>query len=204
MVRTPASQAGNAGSIPVICSRLIYGYSSMVEQRSPKPLTWVQLLLSVPWSHSSVGRAKDWNFLWRWFNSSWDHHFLTINCLCGDFRHATVFLIFKDKTIQPARLSFQAKVQYRKHEPVHHKKQGDGGSLHTARSSEVRAIFEQCDALARIGCDVVLFILFNISAIGMVPICCFRVSLPLLNHMRSMTMSLNRIGLSKPKASGSS
>ena len=96
----------------------------MVEQRSPKPLMWVQLLLSVPWSHSSVGRAKDWNFLWRWFNSSWDHHFLTINCLCGDFRHATVFLIFKDKTIQPARLSFQAKVQYRKHEPVHHKKQG--------------------------------------------------------------------------------
>ena len=124
MVRTPASQAGNAGSIPVICSRLIYGYSSMVEQRSPKPLMWVQLLLPVPWSHSSVGRAKDWNFLWRWFNSSWDHHFLTINCLCGDFRHATVFLIFKDKTIQPARLSFQAKVQYRKHEPVHHKKQG--------------------------------------------------------------------------------
>ena len=84
------------------------------------------------------------------------------------------------------------------------KKTGDGGSLHTARSSEVRAIFEQCDALARIGCDVVLFILFNISAIGVVPICCFRVSLPLLNHMRSMTMSLNRIGLSKPKASGSS
>ena len=121
MVRTPASQAGNAGSIPVICSRLIYGYSSMVEQRSPKPLMWVQLLLPVPWSHSSVGRAKDWNFLWRWFNSSWDHHFLTINCLCGDFRHATVFLIFKDKTIQPARLSFQAKVQYRKHEPVHYK-----------------------------------------------------------------------------------
>lgn len=120
------------------------------------------------------------------------------------FRHATVFLIFKDKTIQPARLSFQAKVQYRKHEPVHHKKTGDGGSLHTARSSEVRAIFEQCDALARIGCDVVLFIPFNISAFGVVPICCFRVSLPLLNHMRSMTMSLNRIGLSKPKASGSS
>ena len=44
--------------------------------------------------------------------------------VCTMFRHATVFLIFKDKTIQPARLSFQAKVQYRKHEPVHYKNRG--------------------------------------------------------------------------------
>ena len=27
------------------------------------------------WLHSSVGRAKDWKSLCRWFDSSWSHHF---------------------------------------------------------------------------------------------------------------------------------
>lgn len=202
MVRTPASQAGNAGSIPVICSRLIYGYSSMVEPTVSKTVDEGSTpSVRAIWPRSSVGREK--NASSSYVTGSNPVGVLkTVHCHCGlDMLRFSWFSRIRQSSLPAWAFKLKSSTESMS---LYIIKTGDGGSLHTARSSEVRAIFEQCDALARIGCDVVLFILFNISAIGVVPICCFRVSLPLLNHMRSMTMSLNRIGLSKPKASGSS
>lgn len=69
----------------------------MVEQRSPKPLMRVQLLLSVP--YDLIAQQVE-----QRTETSCDAGsipaettiFLTINCLYGNFRHATVFLIFQE------------------------------------------------------------------------------------------------------------
>ena len=82
--------------------------------------------------------------------------FLTINCLYGDFRHATVFLDFS-RIRQSSRPLELIKLKPCT-ESMSLYKTGNGGSFHTFGSFKVEDIIEKCDASTRIGFAVVLFI----------------------------------------------
>ena len=81
VVKTPPFHGGNMGSNPVrvilICYFNIAGWSSLVARRAHNPkVVGSNPSPATKWSRSSVGRAKDWKSLCRWFDSDRDHHFV--------------------------------------------------------------------------------------------------------------------------------
>ena len=78
-----------------------WAHNPKVEGSNPSPATkmvsWCSWLTRLPvtqkiagsspvetaiWLHSSVGRARDWKSLCRWFDSRWSHHFLNFIETC--------------------------------------------------------------------------------------------------------------------------
>ena len=72
-----ATRRESSNLSPSFKNKIIAGWSSLVARRAHNPkVVGSNPSPATKWSRSSVGRAKDWKSLCRWFDSDRDHHFV--------------------------------------------------------------------------------------------------------------------------------